>query len=90
MNNYELIAILDPARLDAARKSLGDIMQRHKVSKVEENDWGERRLPHDIDKIGVGRFLCINVKAEPERLREFRHDLEIDSNILRYMMKRVA
>lgn len=90
VKQYELITIIDPARLDAGRKSLGELLQRYKFTVTNEEDWGEKRLPHELNKLNVGRYLFQNVKADPTRIAEFRHDLQIDSNILRCMLKRSA
>jgi small subunit ribosomal protein S6 len=90
LRNYELITILNPAGVDAGRKALQDICSRHNVSLGEETDWGEKRLPHELEDLTNGRFLHYTAKVDPTKLKELSHDLGLDGAIARFMIKRAG
>lgn len=93
MKGYEVITILksaDPAILEQAKKSVKDILTRNSGRISAEDDWGTRKLHHEIDHIESGHFLYHTVELDPAKIVDVRRDLQIDQNVLRYMVKRTA
>lgn len=90
MRSYELITIHDPAKLEAGRKAVAEILARHKVTGHNEDDWGDKRIPHDDGTMPMGRFLYHTMHADPQAIKEMAHELQLESSVARYMFGRGA
>src|SRR3990172_5241280 len=77
----EEVAQLLP-RLQDNLKELGA-----EVIRVE--NWGKRRLAHDIKKQREGTYAVLEVSAEPPMVKEFERQLKLNENILRFLSTRV-
>lgn len=83
MNTYELTFIL-PASFSAAKQK----QVRDKVEKIiadlggkigEEKEWGEKEF---------GVYFFYEASLEPDKVRELGLALEIDEDVLRYLLVR--
>ena len=81
MNRYELIYIIDTGLEETARKEL--------IEKVDET-WGKRRLAYAIDYKTEGWYVLVNFQASPELPRELERNLQINENILRYLVVKLV
>ncbi len=86
MRTYELITIIDPARLDEGKKALDDIQARYQGKTASEDDWGDKRMPHDDGTMPMGRFLFRTLEMAPEKVAEFTRELNIHAAIARHMI----
>ena len=85
---YELITILqDGEGVSKTKEKLSDLLKRHEATVVKEDEWGRRRLVPPIKYEQNGYFLFQNLKLDPNRVKEITHELDIDQNVLRYMVK---
>ena len=91
MNRYEMIYIIDTGLEDSARKELIE-----KVSALIENNggeiervdetWGKRKLAYAIDYKTEGWYVLVTFKAPVELPRELERNLQINENVLRYLV----
>ena len=91
MNRYEMIYIIDTDLEEAARKELIEKVSAlianngGEIEKVDET-WGKRRLAYAIDYKTEGWYVLVNFKAPVELPRELERNLQINENVLRYLV----
>jgi len=94
MNRYEMIYIIDTGLEETARKELiekvsGLITDNGgEIEKVDET-WGKRRLAYAIDYKTEGWYVLVNFKAPADLPRELERNLQINENVLRYLVVKV-
>ena len=74
MNRYEMIYIIDT-----------DLEETAEIEKVDET-WGKRRLAYAIDYKTEGWYVLVTFKAPVELPRELERNLQINENVLRYLV----
>ncbi len=91
MNRYEMIYIIDTGLEETARKELIEKVSAlisdngGEVEKVDET-WGKRRLAYAIDYKTEGWYVLVNFKAPAELPRELERNLQINENVMRYLV----
>ena len=91
MNRYELTYIIDVALEETARKELIEkisgliVANGGEVEKVDET-WGKRRLAYAINYKTEGWYVLVTMKAPAELPRELERNLQINENVLRYLV----
>ena len=91
MNRYEMIYIIDTGLEDSARKELVEkvsaLIENNggEIEKVDET-WGKRKLAYAIDYKTEGWYVLVNFKAPVELPRELERNLQINENVLRYLV----
>ena len=91
MNRYEMIYIIDTGLEDSARKELIEKVSAlianngGEIEKVDET-WGKRRLAYAIDYKTEGWYVLVTFKAPVELPRELERNLQINENVLRYLV----
>ena len=91
MNRYEMIYIIDADLEEAARKELIEKVSAlitnngGEIEKVDET-WGKRRLAYAIDYKTEGWYVLVNFNAPVELPRELERNLQINENVLRYLV----
>ena len=95
MNRYEMIYIIDTGLEETARKELIEKVSAlitnngGEIEKVDET-WGKRRLAYAIDYKTEGWYVLVNFKAPAELPRELERNLQINENILRYLVVKLV
>ena len=93
MNKYEMMYIIDAAPEDAPRKELIEKVSAQiaanggVVEKVDE--WGKRRLAYAINYKTEGYYVLVNFSAESEVPHEMERLLQINEQVLRYLVIRL-
>ena len=91
MNRYEMIYIIDTDLEETARKELIEKVSAlitnngGEIEKVDET-WGKRRLAYAIDYKTEGWYVLVTFKAPVELPRELERNLQINENVLRYLV----
>lgn len=87
--NYELTIIVDETAtqevIDELTEKLGEF---GKVTKVE--DWGTKRLAYPIRNQEKARYLFYTLELENDVPAELSRNLNIDDNVMRYLLVRVS
>jgi small subunit ribosomal protein S6 len=87
MRQYEMMIILDPSLEErTVQPSLDQFLKvvttaGGTVDKVDV--WGRRRLAYEIDKKSEGIYTVIELKAEPETVKELDRQLNLNEAVLR-------
>ncbi len=91
MNRYEMIYIIDTGLEETARKELIEKVSAlisangGEIEKVDET-WGKRRLAYAINYKTEGWYVLVTFKAPAELPRELERNLQINENVLRYLV----
>ena len=92
MNQYEVMYIIDPTLEDSARIELinrfSNLVKENggEVDRVDE--WGKRRLAYAIQYKTEGYYVLMYIKAPADLPRELERNLQINDNVLRYLVIR--
>ncbi len=87
MRQYEMMIILDPSLEErTVQPSLDQFLTvvtsaGGTVDKVDV--WGRRRLAYEIDKKSEGIYTVIELKAEPDTVKELDRQLNLNEAVLR-------
>ncbi len=89
MRNYETIFILRPSleeekRNEAIEKFKAIIAADGEIEKVEE--WGNRKLAYEIEKIREGYYVLVNFKANSTLPKELERNFKISDDVIRYII----
>ena len=92
MNKYELALVLRPD-LDEETKAaesqkVQDLITRFGGTIDKIDDWGNRRLAYEIQKVNEGFFSFISFDAEGTVPAEIESRVRIMENVLRYLIVR--
>ena len=91
MNRYEMIYIIDTGLEETARKELIEKVSAlianngGEIEKIDET-WGKRRLAYAINYKTEGWYVLVNFKAPVDLPRELERNLQINENVLRYLV----
>ena len=90
MKPYEGIFIFPPDSTPDVRKSqlknLEDLIAKFKGQVQQKAEWGRKPLGYAIDKFQDGHFLVYDYQMDPSKATEFRKSLELQEDILKYMI----
>jgi len=89
MRKYETMFILKPNLEEEKRAALiekftGIIATDGEVEKVDE--WGNRKLAYEIEKLKDGYYVLVNFKASTELPRELERNFKITEEVIRFMV----
>ena len=89
MRKYETIFVLKTSLEEEARNSLiekfkGIIANDGEVVKVDE--WGNKRLAYEIEKLRDGYYVFVDFKANPSLPQELERNFRISDDVLRYIV----
>ena len=87
MRHYELMVILDP---DLEERTIAPSLDtflnvvRNGGGSVEKVDvWGRRRLSFEINKKAEGIYAVVDLRAEPDVMKELDRQLNLNEAVLR-------
>ena len=91
MRNYEMIAVLSPKKQSQkCLEALDNLFKRHGAQTRKEEKWGEKRIMHPQEKdIKKAFYVYRSCRMEAKKVKEFTKDIQLDSHIFRFMLKRV-
>lgn len=89
MRKYESIFILRPSleeekRIEVIEKFKAIISADGEIEKVEE--WGNRKLAYEIEKIRDGYYVLVTFKANPTLPLELERNYRISDDVIRYIV----
>lgn len=92
MNKYELVYILKSNVEEEKRNQLldkfrGIIEADGTIENVDE--WGNRRLAYEINKINEGYYTLVNFNAAADVPKELDRNLKIADEVIRHMIIRL-
>jgi small subunit ribosomal protein S6 len=88
-----VLVIIDPRPTDEEVAQLltrlQDNLKELGAEVIQVENWGKRRLSHDIKKQREGTYAVLEVSAEPPMVKEFERQLKLNENVLRFLSTRV-
>jgi len=89
LSNYELMVIYRPELTEENVKSesvkFEENLKELGGEIISKENWGKRKLAHEIDKCFDGNYLLTHFKSEAEAIQELARKLRINGQVLRYM-----
>ena len=89
MKNYELLAILKPSldseELDKVVEKITEEVKSYEGSIVSVDKMGRKKLAYDIQGYRDGFFANIVLSVPGSAIVEFKRNLKLNDNVLRYM-----
>ncbi|MGM0435711.1 MAG: 30S ribosomal protein S6 [Bacillota bacterium] len=90
MTKYEIMYIIRPTLEEDARKAIIEKINGVFTSNDSEvtnvDEWGMRQLAYEIEKHSKGYYVVLNVKATQEARAEFERIVNLQEDIIRYIM----
>ena len=90
MKAYEGIFIFPPESAADARKAqlknLDDIISKFQGSIIQKNEWGKKPLGYPIKKFREGYVVVTDFEMPTSQATEFRKMLELQEDVLKYMI----
>jgi small subunit ribosomal protein S6 len=85
---YEGMFLLDAGNPDfeAAAAPVREVLARAEAEVLSFKPWDDRRLAYDIEGRKRGLFVLAYFKADPARIAEMEHEIQLSEKILRAMV----
>ena len=94
MKNYELLTIfkpsLDSEELDKVVDKISEEVKSYKGSVSSVDKMGRKKLAYDVQGYRDGFFTTMVVSLPAESIVEFKKNLKLNENVLRFMFMEVA
>lgn len=94
MKNYELLAIFKPSLdSDELDKAVDKISKEIKSAKGEVSSvdkMGRKKLAYDLQGYRDGFFTTMVVSIPADKIVDFKRNLKLNENILRFMFMEVS
>ena len=91
MRKYELMTIF-PIEEDlskAAQESVRKILADFGAEIENETPYGDRELCYEVKKRNKGRFVLLNIKANPSKIIDIDRQFKLEQNLLKFMFVRI-
>ena len=90
MKNYELLTIfkpsLDSEELDKVVDKISEEVKSYKGSVSSVDKMGRKKLAYDVQGYRDGYFTNLIVSLPAESIVEFKRNLKLNENVLRFML----
>jgi small subunit ribosomal protein S6 len=84
---YEVMVILEPSleerTIEPSLDKYLNVIRKDGGSVENVDVWGRRRLAYEIDKFAEGIYALITLQAEPDTVKEFDRQLNLNESVLR-------
>lgn len=89
MKNYELLTIfkpsLDSEELDKVVEKVSEEIKSYKGSVESVDKMGRKKLAYDVQGYRDGFFTNMIISLPAESIVEFKRNLKLNDNVLRFM-----
>jgi len=94
MRYYELLYIVNPNleddRIKAIIDEIGNEVSKFKVSIINHNLWGKKRLAYQIKNNKYGTYILLQFSSEQfDFLKEFERSLILNKSVIRHQLVRL-
>ncbi|MBO5137436.1 MAG: 30S ribosomal protein S6 [Spirochaetaceae bacterium] len=91
MRRYELMTIfpIEEDKYKAGLDTLRTVLSDFGVEIEKEEPYGDRDLCYEVKKQKRGRFLLLNVKANPAKLVEIDRQFKLNADLLKFMFVKI-
>lgn len=92
MAAYETMLILKPELESEAEEeliaNLQAVISRLEGETLKLDDWGQRKLAYEIDKLNEGHYYLLQFTGPHEIIPELEHFFRVNDAVIRYMIIR--
>ena len=87
MKKYELMTIypLEDEKYKNGVETLRADLAKFGAEIEKEEPFGDRELTYEVKKQRRGRFLLLNIKANPSKIAELDAQFKFNNNLLKYL-----
>lgn len=87
MRKYELMTIfpLDEERSKKGLETVRQVLSTFGAEIAKEEPFGDRDLTYEIKKQKKGRFVLMNVNANPAKIADISAQFKLNNDLLKYM-----
>ncbi|MDD7417281.1 MAG: 30S ribosomal protein S6 [Treponemataceae bacterium] len=91
MRKYELMTIfpLDEDKYKSALEDTKKVLAQFGAEILSEEPYGDRDLTYTVKKQNKGKFLLLNINANPAKVVEIDEQFKLIDNLLKYLFVRV-
>jgi small subunit ribosomal protein S6 len=94
MSQYETVCVIKPDiqgdRLDKINDKVKKVLSDFKVTDVNQQDWGIRKLAYPIAKHKTAHYFCFHYEGGGGLVAELERQFSYDDAILRYLTIKVG
>ena len=87
MRAYELMTIypVEDDKYKSGLETLRADLAKFGAEIEKEEPYGDRDLTYEVKKQTRGRFLLLNIKANPAKIAELDNQFKFNNNLLKYL-----
>ena len=87
MRKYELMTIFpaEEEKYNAGLATLRSTLSEYGVEIEKEESFGDRDLCYEVKKQKRGRFVLLNISANPAKIKELDAAFKFNANLLKYL-----
>ena len=94
MKNYELLVVfkpsLDSEELDNVVEKISEEIKSYNGSVSSVDEMGRKKLAYDVQGYRDGFFANIILSVPAETIVEFKRNLKLNENVLRFMFMEIS
>lgn len=91
MRKYELMTIypLEEDKYKAGLENVKNVLSQFGAEIQSEQPYGDRDLCYEVKKQKKGRFLLLNITANPAKIDEIDRQFKLNADLLKFLFVRV-
>ena len=91
MRKYELMTIfpIEEEKYKAGLDGVRSVLSEFGVEIEKEEPYGDRDLCYEVKKQKRGRYLLLNIKANPAKLVDIDSQFKLNSDLLKFMFVKI-
>ncbi len=91
MRKYELMTIypLQEDKYKAGLENVKNVLSQFGAEIQSEQPYGDRDLCYEVKKQKKGRFLLLNITANPAKIVEIDRQFKLNADLLKFLFVRV-
>lgn len=91
MRKYELMTIypLEEDKYKAGLENVKNVLSQFGAEIQSEQPYGDRDLCYEVKKQKKGRFLLLNITANPAKIVEIDRQFKLNADLLKFLFVRV-
>ena len=94
MKNYELLTVFKPSldsdELDSIVEKISEEIKSQKGSIISVDKMGRKKLAYDVQGYRDGFFANLIISLPAESIVEFKRNLKLNDNVLRFMFMEIS
>mgnify|MGYP003300648179 CR=1 FL=1 len=91
MRKYELMTIypVQDDKYKAGLENVKNVLSQFGAEIQSEESYGDRDLCYEVKKQKKGRFLLLNITANPAKIDEIDRQFKLNADLLKFLFVRV-